>query len=193
MTEPHVHILMGTKNGGMFLADQLASIRGQSHQDWSLWASDDGSTDGTCEALENFKAETPHHDIHLLKGPPRRVDKVALDQLQVVVADIVGAMLPYDVKCQMRYLARNVLRDVLLGRQRAFTLFVVGVGARGPHRVEDERVVRVVENLLGYGACHREVFVEAERDAHAVFQRLDLLVVGVVLFRFRRPRPRKCA
>ena len=47
MTEPHVHILMGTKNGGMFLADQLASIRGQSHQDWSLWASDDGSTDGT--------------------------------------------------------------------------------------------------------------------------------------------------
>jgi len=73
MAEPHVHILMGTKNGGMFLADQLASIRGQSHQDWSLWASDDGSTDGTWEALENFKAETPHHDIHLLKGPQRGV------------------------------------------------------------------------------------------------------------------------
>ena len=73
MAEPHVHILMGTKNGGMFLADQLASIRGQSHQDWSLWVSDDGSTDGTWEALENFKAETPHHDIHLLKGPQKGV------------------------------------------------------------------------------------------------------------------------
>jgi len=69
MKEPHVHILMGTKNAGVFLAEQLASIRRQEHRGWSLWISDDTSTDSTWEGLLDFQSNTPDYDIRLLKGP----------------------------------------------------------------------------------------------------------------------------
>jgi glycosyltransferase involved in cell wall biosynthesis len=73
MCEPQIHILMGTKNAGGFLSEQLDSFRGQTHRNWSLWASDDGSTDATWAKLIAFKENTPDHDIHLLKGPQRGV------------------------------------------------------------------------------------------------------------------------
>ena len=38
---------MGTCNGARFLPAQLDSIAAQSHRDWRLVASDDGSTDAT--------------------------------------------------------------------------------------------------------------------------------------------------
>ena len=38
---------MGTRNGARFLRAQLATIAAQSHRDWRLVASDDGSTDAT--------------------------------------------------------------------------------------------------------------------------------------------------
>ncbi|MBQ0765619.1 MAG: glycosyltransferase [Sulfitobacter litoralis] len=69
MNQPHVHILMGTKNAGAFLSDQLASIRRQNHRDWSLWISDDSSIDSTWEGLLDFRSNTPEYDIRLLKGP----------------------------------------------------------------------------------------------------------------------------
>ena len=43
----HVAILMGTCNGARFLRAQLDTIAAQSHRDWRLVASDDGSTDAT--------------------------------------------------------------------------------------------------------------------------------------------------
>lgn len=39
----HVAILMCTYNGGTFLAEQLESFERQSHRNWSLHVSDDGS------------------------------------------------------------------------------------------------------------------------------------------------------
>src|SRR5665213_426223 len=49
-----VAILMCTKNGAAFLDDQLKSIADQTHPNWTLFVSDDGSTDATREILKRF-------------------------------------------------------------------------------------------------------------------------------------------
>ena len=64
----HVAILMGTCNGARFLAAQLDSIAAQSHRDWRLVVSDDGSTDATRAILEGFAAA---HAVEIRDGPRR--------------------------------------------------------------------------------------------------------------------------
>jgi glycosyltransferase involved in cell wall biosynthesis len=49
-----VAILMGTKDGASFIDDQLKSIADQTHKDWILIASDDGSSDETVLKLARF-------------------------------------------------------------------------------------------------------------------------------------------
>ena len=48
-------ILMGTYNGQAFLAEQLLSIENQSHKNWRLVMSDDGSTDDTLAIAKTFQ------------------------------------------------------------------------------------------------------------------------------------------
>lgn len=54
-----VHILLATYNGERFLKEQLESIKNQSHGDWTLTVSDDGSTDDTQGILNRFAEEVP--------------------------------------------------------------------------------------------------------------------------------------
>ena len=63
-----VAILLGTRNGAEYLSEQLDSFRKQTHKNWSLWASDDGSTDQTREIIGDFIA-SPEVDGSLLYGP----------------------------------------------------------------------------------------------------------------------------
>jgi len=53
-TEPKVAILMTTFNGATHLNEQLTSIENQSHKNWELHISDDGSTDATLTILRTF-------------------------------------------------------------------------------------------------------------------------------------------
>ncbi|MGL6210761.1 MAG: glycosyltransferase [Paracoccaceae bacterium] len=63
-------ILLCTLNGARFLEAQLQSYLTQSHQNWALWVSDDGSTDGTLALLEAFHAaHGDRHHIRILRGP----------------------------------------------------------------------------------------------------------------------------
>ena len=55
-TEPSVVITMVTFNGEKFLAEQLDSFESQTHKNWRLIASDDGSMDGTLEVLKRYQA-----------------------------------------------------------------------------------------------------------------------------------------
>lgn len=66
---PHIRILMGTRNGAAHLSEQLASLRGQSHRDWSLWVSDDGSDDATPEILDRFRSAVPEREVRVFAGP----------------------------------------------------------------------------------------------------------------------------
>jgi glycosyltransferase involved in cell wall biosynthesis len=68
MAGPHVAILMGTRNGARFLAAQLETIAAQSHRDWRLVVSDDGSTDATRAVLAGFAAA---HRVEIREGPRR--------------------------------------------------------------------------------------------------------------------------
>lgn len=67
---PSVTILLCTANGARFLPEQLASFLEQSHEDWSLWISDDNSTDDSRAIIEDFRdTHKKTHDIRLLDGP----------------------------------------------------------------------------------------------------------------------------
>lgn len=69
MILPHIHILLCTKDGGAFIGPQLHSIVTQTHPAWSLWISDDGSSDETLTCVQNFIAAHPDRDIRLIEGP----------------------------------------------------------------------------------------------------------------------------
>ncbi|PZQ99897.1 MAG: glycosyl transferase [Cereibacter sphaeroides] len=66
-----VTILMATFNGAAYLPDQLDSLLAQSHGDWRLLASDDGSSDATANMLRAFGRAHPQHFAGLLQGPRR--------------------------------------------------------------------------------------------------------------------------
>ena len=62
-------ILMGTYNGQDFLAEQLLSIENQSHKDWRLIISDDGSTDETLAIAKAFQEKWGNDRLELRQGP----------------------------------------------------------------------------------------------------------------------------
>lgn len=69
-TEPKVAILLCTFHGEKYLSEQLDSIAAQTHGNWEIWASDDGSSDATHQILlkyqagELFPALRPRIDIN---------------------------------------------------------------------------------------------------------------------------------
>jgi len=68
-TGPHIAILMCTYNGQAFLESQLQSIANQTHSNWSLWISDDGSSDQTIALIHGFRKQVGEHRVHLVDGP----------------------------------------------------------------------------------------------------------------------------
>jgi glycosyltransferase involved in cell wall biosynthesis len=66
---PLVAILMGVKDGSRFLPDQLDSLQAQTHQNWVLIASDDGSTDDTLTILKAYQAKWPAGRLIIKDGP----------------------------------------------------------------------------------------------------------------------------
>ncbi len=69
MTEqPTVHILLATYNGAKYLQAQLQSIAWQTHRQWTLTVSDDGSTDETLNIVKAFAQNSPQ-TVNLLQGP----------------------------------------------------------------------------------------------------------------------------
>lgn len=66
--QPEVHVLMGTFNGASFLEAQLESLSRQTHRNWRLTCSDDGSTDSTLDTLSRFAARSDR-PVMIAKGP----------------------------------------------------------------------------------------------------------------------------
>jgi glycosyltransferase involved in cell wall biosynthesis len=67
-----VAILMCTKDGAGFIDDQLKSIANQTHENWILIVSDDGSNDRTLAKLQNF-AEAHQKKLTIRNGPGKGV------------------------------------------------------------------------------------------------------------------------
>ena len=66
---PLAAILMGTMNGARYLPEQLDSLAAQTHQNWFLIASDDGSTDDTLRILKAYQAKWPVGKLIIKEGP----------------------------------------------------------------------------------------------------------------------------
>jgi glycosyltransferase involved in cell wall biosynthesis len=67
-----VAILMCTKNGAAFIDEQLKSIAQQTHENWTLIVSDDGSSDATVQKLQQFAANHPQK-VMIRQGPGKGV------------------------------------------------------------------------------------------------------------------------
>jgi len=69
-----VTIALCTRNGAAHLGAQLDSYVAQSHVDWDLWVSDDGSDDATRDILETFAQQHGGgRTIRIIDGPQQGV------------------------------------------------------------------------------------------------------------------------
>ena len=66
-----VAILLCTFRGEHFLARQLNSFAAQTHDNWKVWASDDGSDDKTLALLAAYKEKWGDSRINISQGPRR--------------------------------------------------------------------------------------------------------------------------
>jgi glycosyltransferase involved in cell wall biosynthesis len=85
----HIAILLCTYNGERFLKEQLDSIANQTHENWSLYVSDDGSTDNTLQIVENFKSKLAPGRVTLFQGPKQGFAKnfMSLAKCNYIEAD----------------------------------------------------------------------------------------------------------
>ena len=65
-----IAILLGTRNGARYLEQQLQSYVHQTHANWRLYVSDDGSSDETLTIIEHFKAAV-RQPVEIFEGPRR--------------------------------------------------------------------------------------------------------------------------
>jgi len=67
--EAKVAVLLCVYNGGRFLLPQLDSLRAQTVGRIDVWASDDGSSDGSASILLSAREHWQKGDFHILEGP----------------------------------------------------------------------------------------------------------------------------
>ena len=89
-----ITILMASYNGAAHIGAQLESLAAQSHADWRLIVSDDGSRDATCAIIDAFAARFPSGQIRRVEGPRQGAtvnfltlltDPVAGEQIDLVL------------------------------------------------------------------------------------------------------------
>lgn len=66
---PSVAVLLCSFQGERHLAEQLDSIAAQTHRRWTVWVSDDGSTDGTAAVLERYRSQWGADRLSTQRGP----------------------------------------------------------------------------------------------------------------------------
>jgi glycosyltransferase involved in cell wall biosynthesis len=66
-----VAILLCTYNGARFLSEQLDSLETQTHQNWVVIASDDGSNDNTLDILHQYRTKWPSGKLMIRSGPQK--------------------------------------------------------------------------------------------------------------------------
>jgi glycosyltransferase involved in cell wall biosynthesis len=64
-----VAILVCTYNGARFLKEQLDSFINQTHKNWAIYVSDDGSQDTTLDILKGYQEKLGDLRITILQGP----------------------------------------------------------------------------------------------------------------------------
>lgn len=68
---PKVAIFLCTYQGQNYLAEQLESFAAQTHLNWEVWVSDDGSKDSTLTILDTYRRAWGHERLSIHAGPAR--------------------------------------------------------------------------------------------------------------------------
>ena len=92
--EDHVCILLGLFNGADTLSEQLDSLAAQSHTDWSLIISDDGSQDNWFDIVAAFAAQHSDGRTWVTRGPAKGFAANFLS-----LACLAGPMVPFAAFC----------------------------------------------------------------------------------------------
>jgi len=84
-----VAVLLSAYNGAKYIAEQLDSIINQTHRNWVLHISDDGSTDGTLDIVRDYISIGYGGVIHLHDGPRKGFAQnfLSLVRRESIVAD----------------------------------------------------------------------------------------------------------
>lgn len=69
MEKNKVAIILCTYNGEKFLREQVDSIISQTHDDWVVYFSDDGSSDNTLDIINEYQEKLSDEKIKLVNGP----------------------------------------------------------------------------------------------------------------------------
>jgi hypothetical protein len=92
-----VDVLLATWNGGRHLAALLDSLLAQTHTDFRVLVSDDGSTDGTLTLLERYR---PRFGGRMLWLPPRPAGRGGLGNFEYLMqASLDEAQAPWAMFC----------------------------------------------------------------------------------------------
>lgn len=67
--DARVTIVMAVYDGAAYLPGMLDSLGAQTHRDWELLASDDGSRDSSRAVLQRFAATRPEGQMRIVAGP----------------------------------------------------------------------------------------------------------------------------
>ncbi len=73
--QPTTAVLLATYNGTRFLNEQIQSLANQSFPRIDVWASDDGSVDGTRDLLLSWAKRWQKGKFEVLRGPERGVSE----------------------------------------------------------------------------------------------------------------------
>lgn len=112
---PILNILLCTFNGAAHLPEQLQSFVDQTHTEWRLWPSDDGSTDATPALLSEFATAHPDRVAAVVRGPGQGAAAHFLTQLArpemagqwVAFADQDDIWLPHKLTRALALLAQG--------------------------------------------------------------------------------------
>ncbi|MDA9865432.1 glycosyltransferase family 2 protein [bacterium] len=93
-SQDHVCVLLALHNGARMLADQLNSLAAQSHRDWSLIISDDGSSDDWLGIATAFAETRAKGRTWLISGPQK-----GFAQNFLSLSKAAGPFVPYVAFC----------------------------------------------------------------------------------------------
>ena len=108
-----VDILLATYNGEKYIREQIDSILNQTYKEFRLLISDDGSTDGTRDILNEYKAKDDRIEIFMQEenlGVVKNAKRRPVDEVEAIFSklettfDLEGAVKEDVVEVLKEYL-----------------------------------------------------------------------------------------
>jgi hypothetical protein len=171
MMAPKVSVCMASYNHAPFIRVAVESVLNQTFSDWELVITDDGSSDGTIDALDGIRDER----IRIERFPENRSACVALNHCirraqgqYIAVLNSDDAWLPEKLTCQLKVASQRpeaaaVFTTVDIIDERGHPL-----GSGHPHKALFEQSNRTRRDwlkrllLAGNCLCHPSALVRAE-------------------------------